>query len=87
MNADELRFADSAEGLHALAVARRNYELMHRDQTFTEAMERQAVRDAMAKQARQAVAAEALKQSAYVRTLDEMNARKLRDDARDARFK
>jgi hypothetical protein len=88
----EQQFADSLEGRACVAKARYQHEARERHRgadarTFTDAMERQAIRDGLAKQARQAVAAEALKQSAYVRTLDTINATKVRDAARDARFR
>jgi len=88
----EQRFADSNEGRACVALARRDHDLRARHKgadarPFTDAMERQAIRDGMAKQARRAVEGEALKQSAYVRTLDTINATKARDAARDARFR
>jgi hypothetical protein len=93
MTDDELnRFADSAEGRACIAKARHLQGLAQRHHgpdaaPFTDALERQAIRDGMAKQAREAVASEAFKQSALVRQLDEISARRVRDAVRDGRFR
>ncbi len=88
----EQRFADSNEGRACVETAWRAHDLAewHKGadaRPFTDAKERQALRDGMAKRARLAVEAEALKQSADVRALDVINATKVRDAARDARFR